>query len=500
MRDTKRRALLRLVVLAMSLTRAVVAVAQSSPSAAQIFGVVFDSLARKPLAHAEVQLQRLGSASANTESEIRSVVTNTDGTFAFPDVADGSYKIGFFSLTSDSLGVTMPTRQVDVRGGKTVRADLAIPSHAGLIALVCGKTAVSHQSALLMGFIRDAETLAPAEKSAVLLQWDELVIGKRGMRGETKQITTHPRGDGWYAFCNVPVENMMQLRVTRDADTSGVISADLVGRQVVRRDLYIGTGRRVTVPDSQFDENATIIQKKDVWRGDAQISGVVRSSTGMPLPRARVSIEGSDALATANERGEFVLTGLPSGSQTLTARALGYVPERTSVRLARAHPQNDLVVSLTSLKSFLDTIRVTTTRVYTSDENGFEGRKRAGQGHYIDRAQIERQQITLASDLLRMIPRVEVMTSAAGFFGKVVAFRKPFAFEGYCRPDLYVDGFLFRSGDMEIDEIVMPDQIEGMEVYTKPALAPAQFTNNMSGCGSIVVWTRKMMKEEKKKK
>jgi len=43
---------------------------------------------------------------------------------------------------------------------------------------------------------------------------------------------------------------------------------------------------------------------------------------------------------------------------------------------------------------------------------------------------------------------------------------------------------------LEIDAAVNPAEIQAIEVYTKPASAPAQFTNNMSGCGSIVVWTR----------
>ena len=88
---------------------------------------------------------------------------------------------------------------------------------------------------------------------------------------------------------------------------------------------------------------------------------------------------------------------------------------------------------------------------------------------------------------------------AKRIFGHVVAFRKPFAFEGYCRPDLYVDGVLFRGGDLEIDEVLNPDQIDGIEVYTKPALAPMQFANNMSGCGSIVVWRRKTPDPQRKR-
>ncbi len=494
---------IRFLVLASSLTVASSAAPQTaaSPTGAQIAGIVYDSSSRRPLAGADVQLQRVRGAGTDAQPEVGTATADQSGAFTFENVEEGTYVLGFFHQMVDSLGVAMPTRQIQVRAAQRLRVDLAVPSPSGLIVLACGRNAVSDSSALLMGFVRDAETLLPPEHSVVVLQWDEVVFGKGGARGETRHITTLPREDGWYAFCDVPVDNMMQLRVARGADTSGVVAADLVGRQVVRRDLYIGAGTRVSLSDSvSVDSGLTPGGQRSVWRGRAMVSGRILSRGERPLANAHVSLEGSDATATTNDRGEFALSGLPSGSQTLTARALGFLPERRTVQLLTGHAPNEVVVHLTSLKLFLDTIRVTATRVYTTDANGFEGRKRADQGHYTDRAQIERQQATAASDLLRMIPRVEVMASGVGSFGHVVAFRKPFAFEGYCRPDLYVDGYLFPSGDLEIDDMVIPDDIEGIEVYTKPGLAPAQFTNNMSGCGSIVVWTRKTTRPDRKPK
>ena len=473
------REAIRCVVLASSLTAASGAVAQtaSSPTGGQVAGVVYDSLSRRPLAGADVQLQRVRGAGTGTQPEVRTATADQSGAFTFESVDEGTYVLGFFHPMVDSLGVAMPTRQIQVRAAQRLRVDLAVPSHAGLIALTCGTGAVSDSSALLMGFVRDAATLMPPEHSVVVLQWDEIVLGPGGARSEPTHITAQPREDGWYAFCNVPVDNVPQLRVARGADSSGLVSADLVGRQVARHDLYIGPRTRVSTA-----------------------SGRILSSDDRPLANARVSLEGSDATATTNDRGEFALGGLPSGSQTLIARALGFLPERRTVHLLTGHATNEVVVRLTSLKRLVDTVRVTAKRVYTTDANGFESRRRSGQGHYIDRAQIERQRATAASDLLRMIPRVEVVASGVGFFGHVVVFRKPFALKGYCRPDLYVDGYLFPSGDMEIDDVVIPDDIEGIEVYTKPGLAPAQFTNNMSGCGSIVVWTRTTTRPDRKPK
>ncbi len=77
-----------------------------------------------------------------------------------------------------------------------MRLDLAVPFHSGLIALVCGRKAVRDSSALLMGYVRDAATSAPEEKSVVVLQWAELVIGKGGVRQETKQINGSGRASG----------------------------------------------------------------------------------------------------------------------------------------------------------------------------------------------------------------------------------------------------------------------------------------------------------------
>lgn len=466
-----------------------------------VVGFVYDSLARRPLVGADVHLQRVATPDEGGATVERTVVSDERGAFSFDDVSTGDYVLGFFHTSADSLGVTMPLRRIEVRSEKPVRVDLAIPSQAGIITLVCARSALSDSSALLMGYVRDAATTAPDAKSVVALQWAELVIGKAGVRQETKRITTPTRQDGWYAFCNVPVDNLMELRVARGADTSGAIATDLVGRQVVRRDLYIGSATRITLDDTTSIKIGAMPGERAItWRGPAQLAGRVRSSDGRPLVGARVSVVASDVTATTSDSGKFILTGLPSGSQTLNARALGFIPGHATVQLLTGGAQNVADVSLTSLKSFLDTIRVTATRVFNSDADGFESRKRSGQGHFIDRAQIERRQATQASSLLQMIPRVEVMPSAAGLFGRVVAFRKPFTFEGYCRPDLYVDGVLFPAGNMEIDEALNPDQIEGIEVYTKPALAPVQFTNNMSGCGSIVVWRRKTPARVNKRK
>jgi len=183
---------IRFLVLASSLIVASPAVAQTAvlPTGARIAGIVYDSLGRRPVAGADVQLQRVRGVDSEKQRDVRTAVADQSGAFTFENVEEGTYVLGFFDLTADSLGVAMPTREIRVRGSQRIRVDLAVPSHAGLIALVCGRNAVSDSSALLMGFVRDAETLAPPAHSVVVLQWDEIVVGKGGARGETRHITT----------------------------------------------------------------------------------------------------------------------------------------------------------------------------------------------------------------------------------------------------------------------------------------------------------------------
>src|SRR5687767_2667721 len=57
---------------------------------------------------------------------------------------------------------------------------------------------------------------------------------------------------------------------------------------------------------------------------------VVSSVNGEVLPRAQVSITGTTRGTITDDAGRFTITGLPEGTITLTARALGY-------QIGRAH-------------------------------------------------------------------------------------------------------------------------------------------------------------------
>jgi hypothetical protein len=60
---------------------------------------------------------------------------------------------------------------------------------------------------------------------------------------------------------------------------------------------------------------------------------------------------------------------------------------------------------------------------------------------------------------------------------------------GACTPNIYIDG-LYLSGASadDIDGWVNPERVKGIEIYIEAP--PPQFQQALSGCGSIVIWTR----------
>ena len=69
-----------------------------------------------------------------------------------------------------------------------------------------------------------------------------------------------------------------------------------------------------------------------------------------------------------------------------------------------------------------------------------------------------------------------------------------------CFPDVWLNGVLVREGfvaervepgQLYLNDIVDPDFVAGIEVYTGPAQIPIQFNGSTAMCGVIVIWSQK---------
>src|SRR5207247_6912566 len=110
--------------------------------------------------------------------------------------------------------------------------------------------------------------------------------------------------------------------------------------------------------------------------GDGILKGVVIASAGgKPVSGAHVNLEDGPR-TDANERGEWTIADAPLGTRMLVVRAVGYYPDRRVVNVVDGAPL--VRVSLPTLKAVLDTVRVTATRLFDRDRNGFQARRRTG--------------------------------------------------------------------------------------------------------------------------
>lgn len=452
---------------------------------AAVTGVVHDSVGRAPLAGATVQL--VGDSRADF---VRTVHSDSLGRFTLGAVAAGSYKLGFFHPMLDSLGVEAPLRRVRVDGQRPVRADLAIPAPARIRAAICGPQPADDSSSVLIGVVRDGRAGEPAAGVSVKGEWLEFSFSANGVVRRIASLVAVTAENGWFAMCRIPSGGTLELTAIRGADSTDAIEVQLSPDGFVRRDLYLGPTRMAVVApapsagDTATRAAAVVPPRRRLPSGDSRLSGTVfGAASGRPLQGALVSITAGPE-TRANDRGEWTLMDLPVGTRMLEVRAVGYYPERRAVNVvAGARP---IRVELSTLRAVLDTVKIVAARVRGRDIRGFLERSRGGVGHYMTEEDIARRKPLVTSDLFRIFPGLRVERTPLGD----VSLTMRGMFADSCVPAIYLDGHRLRnlSAD-DLDGWVHPKEIAGIEVYTGAGVPP-QFYESMTGCGSIVIWTK----------
>jgi len=219
----------------------------------------------------------------------------------------------------------------------------------------------------------------------------------------------------------------------------------------------------------------------------ATLVGIVRDSTGLPIPGVEVRYKGSDFVSVrTNDSGGFRMINLPTGLANVTVRRMGFVPATADVRL-RSGRTDSLVFSLNPLATTLAGVLVEDEYEARSHRllAGFWERRSRGFGYFLTRDEIEKRDAHEFADLARMAPSVTVGMRNGR---KVIRFsRGPGARD--CPPQYVVDGMRIENGSP--DEFT-PQDVEAIELYSGPATIPPQFAPRFNSytCGAVVIWTR----------
>jgi TonB-dependent Receptor Plug Domain len=250
--------------------------------------------------------------------------------------------------------------------------------------------------------------------------------------------------------------------------------------------LAIGT-LALTLPDgaaTQQGRSATLT----IW--------VISAQTGIPIEGAEVlpHVPPTFGSTLTDSVGRAIVRGLPRRTNAVRVRQVGYEPQTVVVPFDEVDTL-ELTIALRSTAQVLDA--VTTTARFSSAAPGFEARRQQGNGHFFDRAEIERLRARTLNDLFRSMPGMRVERAMGGY-----SVRSTRSAGRDCPVSTYVDGIAVtteagnsrlrarggRRGTSIFDGIPI-DMVEAVEVYSA-AEAPAQYKFGDTSCGVVLIWMR----------
>jgi hypothetical protein len=138
-------------------------------------------------------------------------------------------------------------------------------------------------------------------------------------------------------------------------------------------------------------------------------------------------------------------------------------------------------LSLATMRAVLDTVRITASGRSGLPVAGLEERRRAGNGQFLSGADIARRSPIVTTDLLRNLRGVVVEDSKI-FLRAAVG--------DMCEAQIFFNGHHMPFFELvDVNGLASPKEITAIEVYTG-ASTPVQYQVGLSGCGSILIWTR----------
>jgi hypothetical protein len=416
-----------------------------------VYGTVYDSIAHAPLAHALVQLAASDGATTLTAE------SDSLGRFAFDTVPPGRYAAGFLHPALEDLAVRQPLPTVDVDGAD-VELDLATPAAARVLAATCPRAMLPDSSGLIVGRVLDASSGAPVANGRVDVQWTDVVVDERGLHQERRAGHATTDDEGRYALCGIPTDGSLTVSARSGDRVGPLVQVDAPHERVLRQRIALA------LADT---------------RDSARLRGrVLLEDSRRPLSGALVSVRGAEPSARTGPDGEYNLSGLPAGTQTLEVRAVGYAPRALPVELRDGDDTRADVLMNTRIP-VLDAVQIFGK---APDLSAFAERMRHGMGHFVTQSEIKRLNPFDLTSIFRRIPGVRVVSSPTGY---VLRYRGDgtLAGTGGCTPTIFLNG-LQLIADEGIDFLVDARSVTGIEVYG-PAGAPAKYR---SSCASILIW------------
>jgi hypothetical protein len=456
-----RRAVRRpLLAASCGLLVALPAAAQGSNQSGGVRGVVYDSLVTaSPLEGAEVWI----------EGTNRMARSDAGGRFELTALIPGRYLLTFYHPILDSVGVSVPPVLVDIVAGATADVALSTPSPAKAHRMLCPRDPYQRTGAVL-SVVRNASSGKPVAGVTVSAHWMAYDIGEATVQTAPRAMQARSDATGHVLLCGIPTDVGLLIQGSAADGTGGMLLIDLAGAAFRRADIYLDAAPVTGV-----------------------VRGVVRNRNGSLVPKASVLIVGTETVGVADEFGRFELQGR-AGSRVVEARAVAYLPGRAQATIRPGSVQQ-IEIMVGDSVTVLDPVIVEAEYEPYLTRMGFTKRRRTALGHFLDTADVNRTGAMRFEEVFRMVPGVSLRPNGSSLLvelkrgeGQIVNPR----LANYCPPAYFIDGVYFPLPPVQTPSVpLVPQEILAIEIYSNMFSAPPQYQRRDSGCGVILVWTKR---------
>jgi len=451
-----------------------------------IFGIVTDSLHESPLVEAVVTIVQLPR---------RSAMTSTRGAFRIDSVPPGRYTLELSHPVLDTLGLRVVSDTVVVSAGATRALNLSVPSAQTIVASVCTPLQRKLGPSALFGQVLDADTDQPVGGVEVSLAWLETTADPvRGIETGPRVRKTTTLEDGTYRLCGLPYGVQSTLQAIRGGARTAEVRFTTSDEPMNIRYLHLGApAKLVTVVDTMVAHDSVATRRPapsaTLLSGSAVVTGMVTNRGGVPLAGARVTVPGTMAAATAGGDGRFTMSGVPTGTQVVIVRQLGYEATELSVDVRSRGPNAITArLSMTAVPE-LAKVSVSAKKKSPLAAVGFDKRRSVGIGRYMTEDDIERMQAPMLSDALRRMPGLYVVGTGSSMTMYNTRDNGCVRYVIDQHPSDATQG-------VSLDEVLRPDEVLGIEYYQPSEVPEALNFSRNQGCAILVIWTRNAVKDK----
>ena len=444
-----------------------------------ISGKVIDSVHARALAGAYVELLPGG----------RQAVTDASGVFRFDSVAPGGgYRLRVMHALLDTLGVSVATPAIALAAGQALEVEVATPSAARLIELLCPAAVRARGPSALVGFVRDPDTGAALDSVSISLVFDESPVSS--IRWASNRVAK-TNANGHFALCGLPTRVDGFVEATRGPHRTPDIPVAIGAESpLALRGFGISlTAERIAGDVDSAGKRVTLL------RGKGTLAGRVVAKTGEPIAGAYVQMDRTTASAVTNASGEFTLVDVPSGTQLVRVRKIGLSMVTQAVDVSSSDRPAPVRIAMRESVPTLPTVVTVSDRNADLERTGFARRKAHGLGFFLEGEQIDHGPPSLGESL-RMVPGLHIGYNAQNQRKQTtvtMSSRDPS--RGCVR--YILDGVYYQELGGDIEKLVRPADVEALEMYN-PSAVPGEFADAGRGkCSVLVLWTNHMIRPAK---